>query len=122
MATSLPFLIWNAEGFVKSILFSATRQGSLHVEAAPSVDLLYSQQFGWIVGLKAKLLVLFLMGLIYLSSLKEKIGMFVASAMVMMVFLYFNSVLFLQYFLWPLCLTLFALVEGMPKFSKERSG
>lgn len=112
--TSLPFLIWNAEGFSKSILFSATRSGSLHVDGAPSLDVIFAQRLTWVVGLKAKLPMLLLMGLIYLSFLKERVTIFATSALVMMVFLYFNSVLFLQYFLWPLSLTLLALVELVP--------
>lgn len=114
LLTSLPFIIWNAEGFFKSILFSATRSESSHIEAAPSIDVVFSEEFLWLTGLKAKALMLFLIGMVYLSFLKEKAGMFVSSAMTMMVFVYFNSVLFLQYFLWPLCLIPFALVELMP--------
>ncbi len=112
--TSLPFLAWDVEGFAKSILFSATRAGSSHIEAAPSLDVMFSQQLPWLVGLKAKLPLLLLMGLVYLSFLTEKVSILACSALVMMVFLYFNSVLFLQYFLWPLSLTLLALVELMP--------
>ena len=119
LLTSLPFLIWNAEGFFKSILFSATRLESSHIKAAASVDVVFSQKFTWIVGLKAKLLMLFLMGMLYLSFLKEKVNMFVSSTMTMMTFLYFNSVLFLQYFLWPLCLIPFALVELIDLSSKQ---
>lgn len=112
--TSLPFLAWDAEGFVKSILFSATRAGSSHIEGAPSLDMMFSQNLPWLVGLKAKLPMLLLMGLIYLSFLTEKVSILACSALVLMVFLYFNSVLFLQYFLWPLSLTLLALVELTP--------
>ncbi|PSR18051.1 hypothetical protein C8255_09470 [filamentous cyanobacterium CCP3] len=112
--TSLPFLILNTEGFLKSLLFSATRLGSSHIEGAPSLDVIYSQVLPWLVGFKAKLLMLLLMGLIYLSFWTEKISILTAAALVMMVFLYFNSVLFLQYFLWSLSLTLLALVEQVP--------
>jgi uncharacterized membrane protein len=111
--TSLPFLIWNAEGFFKSILFSAARLDNSHIKIAPSVDVVFSQQFPWIVGLKAKLLMLFLMLMVYLSFLKEKTSMVIASTITMMIFVYFNSVLFLQYFLWSLCLMPFALVEAI---------
>lgn len=119
--TSLPFLLWNTEGFLKSILFSATRAGSSHVEGAPSLDVIFSQNLPWLVGLKAKLLMLLLMGLAYLSFWKERITMLTSSAVVMMVFLYFNSVLFLQYFLWPLSLTLLALVELVPPLPPQTS-
>jgi uncharacterized membrane protein len=112
--TSLPFIIWNAEGFFKSILFSATRLENSHIKIAPSVDVIFSKQFPWIVGLKAKLLMLFLMTMVYLSFLKEKTSLLIASTITMMIFVYFNSVLFLQYFLWSLCLMPFALVESIP--------
>lgn len=112
--TSLPFLLWNAEGFFKSILFSATRLGASHIDDAPSIDVLASYNRPWLVGLKAKLPMLSLMGLIYLSFWRETISILAAAALVMMVFLYFNSVLFSQYFLWPLSLTLLALVELVP--------
>lgn len=112
LLTSIPFLIWNAEGFFKSVLFSATRLGDLHIDGAPSIDNLLSQDYPWIIGLRAKLFMLFLMGLFYLSFLIERVGIFLAAAMTMMTFLYFNSVLFLQYFVWPLCLIPFALIEG----------
>ena len=109
--TSLPFLIWNAEGFFKSVLFSATRLGANHISGAPSIDVMFSQDYPWLIGLRAKLPMLVLMGLFYLSFLTERVGIFLATAMTMMTFLYFNSVLFLQYFVWPLCLLPFALVE-----------
>lgn len=112
LITSMPFIIWNAEGFFKSIFFSATRLGDSHIGRAPSIDVIFSQEFPWLIGIKAKLLMLFLMGLFYLSFLTERVGIFLATAMTMMTFLYFNSVLFLQYFVWPLCLVPFALIEG----------
>ncbi|WP_035985341.1 hypothetical protein [Leptolyngbya sp. KIOST-1] len=118
--TSLPFLVWNAEGFAKSILFSATRLGSSHIEAAPSLDVFWSQTWPWLIGLRAKLPMLGLMGLTYLSFWREKIGILTAAAVVMLVFLYFNSVLFLQYFLWPLSLSLLALVEQVPPHLPQR--
>lgn len=117
--TSLPFLIWNAEGFCKSILFSATRAESSHIPAAPSIDVVFAKDFPWIVGLRAKSVMLLLMGMLYLSFLKEKVGIFVASTLTMMAFVYFNSVLFLQYFLWPLCLIPFAFVELMPASTQK---
>ncbi|MGD1949596.1 MAG: hypothetical protein ACFB14_08120 [Leptolyngbyaceae cyanobacterium] len=112
LVTSLPFIVWNAEGFFKSVLFSATRLGDSHIEGAPSIDIILSQDYPWLVGLRAKLLMLLLMGLAYLSFLREKVGIFTAATVTMMAFLYFNSVLFLQYFIWPLSLVPFAMVEG----------
>jgi hypothetical protein len=113
MATSIPFLIWNAEGFVKSVLFSATRYGDTHVDAR-SIDLIIADRFYWFVGLKAKSPMLFVMAIIYLGFLKEKAGVFISCTLIMMVFVYFNSVVYLQYFIWYICLIPFALVETIP--------
>lgn len=115
LVTSLPFIIWNTDGFFKSVLFSATRLGANHIDGVPSIDVIFFAEYPWLVGLRAKLLMLLLMGLVYLSSLKERIGIFTASTITMMAFLYFNSVLFLQYFIWPLCLVPFALIEEKPQ-------
>lgn len=109
--TSLPFVFWNAEGFFKSVLFSATRLANSHIDRAPSLDAIFAKDYPWLVGLRAKLPMLVIMGLLYLSLLTEKVGIFLASTMVMATFVYFNSVLFLQYFIWPLSLVPFALVE-----------
>jgi uncharacterized membrane protein len=96
---SLPFILWNAEGFFKSILFSATRLPSSHVSAA-SLDALLRDSYPAFVGIKAKLPMLFLMGLIFLSSIQKTIGIYTSVLLMMAVFINFNSVLFLQYFSW----------------------
>jgi hypothetical protein len=111
LLTSLPFIILNADSFFKSIVFSATRQGAIHIGGAPSIDLLVAEVFPWFVGLKAKSMMLLLMGLTYLSFWRERVHIFIASTVTMMIFLYFNSVLFLQYFIWPLSLLLLAFSE-----------
>lgn len=108
LLTSLPFIILNAEAFFKSILFSATRYGALPVGGVPSIDLLMNEVFPWVVGFRAKLLMLLLMGVTYLSFWRERVPMSIASTITMMIFLYFNSVLFWQYFIWPLTLLLLA--------------
>jgi uncharacterized membrane protein len=96
---SLPFILWNAEGFFKSILFSATRLPDSHIKAA-SLDALIQVNYPTFVGIKAKLPMLFLMGLIFLSSIKRQIGIYTSVLLMMAIFINFNSVLFLQYFSW----------------------
>ena len=96
---SLPFILWNAEGFFKSILFSATRLPDSHLKAA-SLDALIRVNYPAVVGLKAKLPMLFLMGLVFLGSIKRQIGIYTSVLLMMAVFINFNSVLFLQYFCW----------------------
>lgn len=110
--TSIPFLIWNAEGFFKSIMFSATRLGAAHIQGAYSIDVYVAEVIPSLVGIKAKSLMLLLMVTSYFSFLKERVSLLISASVTMMIFLYFNSVLYLQYFIWPLSLTLLAFSES----------
>jgi uncharacterized membrane protein len=94
LLASAPFLAWNAEGFVKSVLFSATREGASHFAGA-SMD-------GWLgwVGIPAKLPMLGLMALTCGLAGQRRIGTYVATLLIMAIFLDFNSVLFVQYMAW----------------------
>lgn len=112
--TSLPFLILSFEGFVKSILFSATRYSIGHI-SVPSLDGILETFDPNYVGLKAKIPMLFLMFCLYLEATRGKIGIFLQSTVAMSIFLYFHSVLFYQYFPWVLFLAPFALVESLPE-------
>ncbi len=96
---SLPFILWNAEGFFKSILFSATRLPDSHVNA-DSLDAIISYNYSNFIGIKAKLPMVFLMSIIFLGSIKRQIGIYTSVLLMMAVFINFNSVLFLQYFCW----------------------
>jgi hypothetical protein len=94
LLTSLPFLAWNAEGFIRSLLFSFTRQPMSHF-AAPSLDS-YMQ---WL-GVAAKLPMLGVLLAVYLLAWHRKVGMYTASLLAMATFIDFNSVLFKQYVAW----------------------
>ena len=97
--TSLPFISWNAEGFFKSILFSATRNPSVHFEVM-SLDALIGLEIPEFIGIKAKSPMLFMMSLVFLSAIKRQIGIYTSVLMIMSVFVDFNSVLFNQYLCW----------------------
>ncbi|NEO68544.1 hypothetical protein [Moorena sp. SIO3H5] len=97
--TSLPFILWNAEGFFKSILFSATRNPDGHVNA-PSLDGLITLSNPDFIGIKAKLPMLLVMSLVFLSAIKRQIGIYTSALLTMCVFIEFNSVIFNQYFCW----------------------
>jgi hypothetical protein len=99
LLTSLPFILLNVEGFIKSILFSATRSPEGHVNA-PSLDARITNSVPAFVGIKAKIPMLFLMSLIYISAVQWKIGMYTSTLITMFIFIDFNSVLFLQYMCW----------------------
>jgi len=94
LLVSAPFLIWNPEGFLTSILISATRNAESHF-GIPSVDILLGLQ-----GMLAKIPMLGLMTLTYILVWKQKINQFVAALFIMVVFVDFNSVLFRQYMTW----------------------
>ncbi len=92
--TSLPFLVWHAEGFVKSLAFSVTRNPIDHFSVT-SLD----GQMGWL-GLPARLPMLVMLLAVYALAWRRKVGMYVASLFAMSTFVNFNSVLFRQYLAW----------------------
>ncbi len=111
MITSLPFIVWNAEGLLKSILFSATRKPDLgHINAA-SLDALIGLNFPDFIGIRAKIPMLFLMILVFFSAGKRQIGVYTSVLLIMSVFIDFNSVLFLQYFCWVVPFIPLAILE-----------
>jgi len=91
---SLPFIIWNAEGFFKSILFSATRY------AAAESDVVSIDAFMGLKGLLARVPMLCVMAVVYVSVIRCRIGMYMGLMFAMFVFLAFNSALFHQYMCW----------------------
>ena len=105
LLTSLPFLAWNSEGFIRSIAFSATRDPSVAFEVY-SLDTLLG-----IFGLRGKLFMLALLALLYWAAGKEKIGAYTAALLVMGVFVFFNSVMFTSYLMWLVPLMPLAAVD-----------
>ncbi|MDF5732155.1 MAG: hypothetical protein PUP92_30165, partial [Rhizonema sp. PD38] len=99
LLTSLPFIFWSAESLVKSVLFSATRYPESDFSAL-SIDAYITPLLPQCVGIKAKIPMLVLMTLVYFISWQRRIAMQMASLLVMIVFVDFNSVLFNQYMCW----------------------
>jgi uncharacterized membrane protein len=94
LVSATPFVIWSPEGFVKSILFSATRRPESHFNIL-SLD----AQFG-LVGLPAKIPMVVLFLMLYAGVWQQAIRKFTAGLLTMTVFIDFNSVLFQQYLVW----------------------
>ena len=91
LITSLPFLIWNSESFVKSILFSAIREGDDSF-GSPS---LFKDSAG------VRLLpMLILTTLICFGVIRRQIALYTSALLTLSVFVNFNAVLFTQYFCW----------------------
>ena len=97
LIVSLPFIFWNAEGFFKSIIFSATRFAERSV-GPPSVDVVIE-----LAGIPARLPMLFFMSLIYLANIKGKINRYISALFVMFTYVYFSPVLFYQHMCWATC-------------------
>jgi len=92
--TSLPFLMWNPEALVISVIFDALRNPADHFDVAS-----FDATIGWI-GLLAKAPMIALMLLVFALTWQRRIGQWLASLLVMAVFVDFSSVLFRQYFVW----------------------
>lgn len=93
LLASLPFLVNDFQGFSASILNSVYR-GSYYFGTIALDGLLGLS--GWL----AKLPMLFLMFLVYLSAWKKKISLISSAFLIMFVFVDFNSVLFIQHLCW----------------------
>jgi hypothetical protein len=111
-----PFLLWDASGFIKSVLLSATRNAESHF-GIPSIDALLGMS-----SVAAKIPMLSLMALTYLLAWKRKIHHFVAALMLMAIFVNFNSVLFRQYMTWVVALLPLALSAALASRREEQDG
>jgi uncharacterized membrane protein len=91
---SLPFLVWNAEAFLRSVLFSATRDPESHI-TAQSVP----AKIG-LIGLPGRLPMLLLMGLVLWAAARGEVGRYLAVLLLLVTFVDFNAVFYLQYMAW----------------------
>jgi len=112
LLTSIPFVVWNAEGFLKSIAFSATRDASTRPNW-DSIDVVTNLR-----GLFGRIPILILFLTTYLAAWQKALGRYAAALLVMIIFLGFNPVLYVQYFLWVIPLLLLAISEWMMKVSE----
>ena len=92
--SSIPFLFWNFEGFVRSIVFSATRDASVHF-GGKSIDTIMNLD-----GLLARVPMLLVLFGAYFVSWQKSVGRYIAAMLVMGVFIAFNSILFTHYPAW----------------------
>jgi hypothetical protein len=105
LAFSLPFLVWNAEGFARSILFSVTRLPTTHLKV-PSLD----AWLGW-EGTAARIPLVVLLLAVYWLAVRRIGGKYLPAALAFTVFISFNAVLFNQYFAWLIPFLLLMVVE-----------
>jgi len=109
LIASLPFLCLDAEAFVKSILFSLSRNpmatGDVH-----SLDAL----LGW-SGWAARLPMIGLLLLIYVAVWRGRLGAYASSLLVMATVTFFNSVFFTSYMVWVMPFVPLACLEAFPR-------
>ena len=106
-AISVPFLLDHANGFILSMLFSASRSGSSHGIATGSKMILLSVD-------QTRLLMggLFVMG--WISQAKQGMNLWFASTLTLLIFLQFNPVVFAQYYIWITAFLLIAFATLTP--------
>jgi uncharacterized membrane protein len=107
LLVSIPFIMWNAEGFIKSIAFSATRTALNHF-GAESIDVIFNAS-----GLLARIPFLLMLFGVYFTAWQRSVGRYGAAMLVMGIFLAFNSVLFTHYPAWLMPLLPLAASEWM---------
>jgi hypothetical protein len=98
---SLPFVLLSGEGFALNMLFSLSRQASDH-GAATGSRLLFVTEEG------SRLLMVGLLLFNLLAQYKERIDVWTASTLALLIFVQFNPVVFGQYFIWLMSLGLIA--------------
>jgi hypothetical protein len=108
--TSLPFLVWDARGYVYSIVFSVTRSQFQFVQPANSIDMYLNLD-----GIAARIPMLLLMLTAFWLMFKNKVSIFLAAMLTMLTFADFNSVFFSQYMPWFIMLLPFSVVDLFQK-------
>lgn len=114
LLASLPFLLWSAEGFIKSVAFSATRTALNHF-GAESIDVIFN-----ISGLVARIPLLIMLFGVYFVSWQKSVGRYSAAMLVMAIFVAFNSVLFTHYPTWLMPLLPLAVGEWINMLPNNR--
>lgn len=94
LLSSIPFLFWNAEGFFKSIAFSATRSALNHF-GAESIDSILN-----LSGLPARIPFLIMLCAAYFAAWQKPLARYGSAMLVMAIFIAFNSILFQHYPVW----------------------
>ncbi len=90
---SLPFLIDHATGFVLSLLFSTSRSTMSHGIATGTEMILLS-----VDQTRVLMLALFVMG--WIAQARQRLNLWFACTLILLIFLQFNPVVFAQYYIW----------------------
>lgn len=113
--SSIPFLIWEPRGFVYSIFFSVTRVSDTPRGLAPALSYLLDGQ-----TIYDHLLMLGLMTGVYVLAWRMPPARYLAALLLMLIFVCFNPVIYVQYILWAILLGLVVVCDVIDAF--QRSG
>jgi uncharacterized membrane protein len=102
---SLPFIVWQPEGFFRSIIFSLTR-GAANPYAAGAQIIGRS-------GLLSRLPMFLGLGLVFILAWQNKVGRYMSAMLVMLAFTALTTVLFPQYLIWLIALVILSLHDAL---------
>jgi hypothetical protein len=112
LIASIPFLVWDARAFIYSVLFSMTRGFSQTTSLAPSVG-----AFAGNNPTLSRAAMLGLMLMLYVFAWRITQARYAFVFLVMLVFVCFNPVLYVQYILWTIPFGLLVLCDLREAFS-----
>ncbi|RME07251.1 MAG: hypothetical protein D6803_04430, partial [Anaerolineae bacterium] len=107
LVVSAPFLVDNAEGFIRSLAISLTRFPETHL-GVPSLDALLG-----LVGVSAKAPLVGLTLALYLLAIRKPLRPVIAAFLTILIFTNFHSVFFRHYMTWLMPLAPLAAGEAL---------
>ena len=113
--SSLPFLINDFYGFIKSILFSFTREPTLALKA---IDL---SNYLQLTGAASRIPLIIVMSIIFIVAWRFKLPKYLLAFLVMVAFTEFNPVSISQYMVWTMALLPFVVFELYDIHSKSKN-
>ncbi len=111
---SIPFLLWGPRGFVYSVFFSVTRIASTPKGLAPDLSYLLDG-----ATLYSRMLMFGLMIGVYGMAWRLPAARYLAAFLVMLIFVCFNPVIYVQYILWVIMLSLMVVCDMVDGFQRS---
>lgn len=105
LLSSAPFLVWNWDVFIRSILFSATRNAAASFEVY-SLDAVLGLR-----GIPSRIPMLIMFAFVYWLTWKRSIERYTPAFLTMSSFVFFNPVFFTSYMVWVVALIPLAAYE-----------
>jgi hypothetical protein len=104
--SAIPFMLWDARAFFLSVLFSVTRSSSQATSLAPALGAFAGDQ-----PLLSRMAMFALMLMLFTFAWRMRGVRYLFAFLVMLVFVCFNPVLYVQYFVWVDPLALLAISD-----------